>query len=85
MFISHIKFTRIYYKVRVYVIIHFSLFADNHVNVSPTWEGLLFNLNLVQNLTYLLGSVIVFCFFFLPLLRHWSSHSDDKEWFNYKQ
>ena len=46
----------------------------------PTWGGLLFNVNLLLNAAYLIGTLVLFATLFGPLLEAWTTSSDLIEW-----
>ena len=46
----------------------------------PTWGGLLFNVNLLLNAAYLIGTLVLFAILFGPLLESWTASRDLVEW-----
>lgn len=54
--------------------------ANDASDAGPTWGGLIFNLNLLINAGYLIGTLVLFVTLFGPLLAAWASNKQLVEW-----
>ena len=58
--------------------------VEEEEDTSATYEGLLFNVNHATNVLYLLGTVVTFCWLFVPLIGAWNDNSSVSEWLGKK-